>query len=258
MTFSDSKVVAFINEHFVPVWESVSPVRTVQFELGEGRSVKGTISGEIALYFCTPEGLVFDILPALQSPAATLEAMKEAASFARVKKDHPATSVRVFQEGRMKEIAALHLDESVKKQGLSELPKRDPNARYLFQQKSMEGLALRDQHINEAVDAATADMRMMMTSKVLMVMPTGSPLIVVEPGGKDYYRWEVAKRFLNVSSWSDMERTYSSENEEDRTALIPDRWKEELFVHILQQSLDEGEEVIYDSDSLKAIRIIQQ
>ena len=66
---------------FIPVWESVAPVRTVTFNLGEGRKLKGSISGEIAIYFCDTDGKVFDILPALQSPAATLIAMKEAKRF---------------------------------------------------------------------------------------------------------------------------------------------------------------------------------
>ena len=66
---------------FIPVWESVAPVRTVTFDLGEGRKLKGSVSGEIAIYFCDTDGKVFDILPALQSPAATLVAMKEAKRF---------------------------------------------------------------------------------------------------------------------------------------------------------------------------------
>lgn len=78
MTFSDSRVSKMLKEDFVPVWESVADVKTVTFKLGEGRSFKGSISGEIAIYFCDVDGVVMDILPALQSPAATLLAMKEA------------------------------------------------------------------------------------------------------------------------------------------------------------------------------------
>ena len=35
----------------------------VAFDLGDGRTVRGTVSGEIALYFCRPDGKVFDIVP---------------------------------------------------------------------------------------------------------------------------------------------------------------------------------------------------
>ncbi len=64
-----------LKEDFIPVWEAVAPVRTVTFNMGEGRTLKGSVSGEIAVYFCDPRGKVFDILPALQSPAATLNAI---------------------------------------------------------------------------------------------------------------------------------------------------------------------------------------
>ena len=256
MTFSDSRVVDFIKEHFIAVWESVSPVRIVTFELGEGRSVKGTVSGEIALYFCTPEGKVFDILPALQSPAATLEAMKKAASFHRVSSKYPHTSVTVFHRERMKRIAGIYFDRAA--EDLTEVP-AVAEEEVASLRSSKEGMSLREQRISEAVDQASTDLRMMASSKVAMFLPTGSPLIVVEPGGKDYYRWEVAKRFVNRSSWNEAEVIgWPQPLDPPQTERTPDDWKEELFVHILAQSLDQGQKVTYDSDSLEAIRIIQE
>ena len=81
MTFSDSRISKFLQEHFIVQWEAVSPVRLVKFDLGEGRSFSGTVNGEIAIYFCDSTGRVFDILPALQSPAITLNRIKEAKAF---------------------------------------------------------------------------------------------------------------------------------------------------------------------------------
>ena len=81
MTFSDSRIVKLLSDDFIPVWEAVAPVREVTFDLGDGRSVSGAVGGEIVIYFCTPEGKVFDVLPALQSPAATRLAMKRALEF---------------------------------------------------------------------------------------------------------------------------------------------------------------------------------
>jgi hypothetical protein len=78
VTFSDRKVVDFIEKNFVPAWESVAPVTTVTYPLGEERSVQGILTGEIALYVCRPDGKVIDILPGLYSPAATLAALKDA------------------------------------------------------------------------------------------------------------------------------------------------------------------------------------
>jgi hypothetical protein len=81
VTFSEINIVKFVQEHFVPVWESVSEVTTAIYDLGEGKEVRATMNGEIAIYFCRPDGKVFDIVPALQSPKVTYEAMKQALSF---------------------------------------------------------------------------------------------------------------------------------------------------------------------------------
>ena len=81
MTFSESNVVKLVQESFIPVWESVSEVTTAIYDLGEGKEVRATMNGEIAIYFCRPDGKVYDIVPALQSPKVTYEAMKQALKF---------------------------------------------------------------------------------------------------------------------------------------------------------------------------------
>jgi hypothetical protein len=73
VTFSDEKVVDFVNRNFVAAWESVAPVTISTFELGGGRRVRGALRGNIALYVCDPQGRVIDILPALQTPTDTLQ-----------------------------------------------------------------------------------------------------------------------------------------------------------------------------------------
>lgn len=275
MTFSDTRIVEFINDNFIPVWESVSPVRTVTFELGEGRKVKGTISGEIALYFCTPQGEVFDILPALQSQVATLAAMKEALAFYQKNSAGPldATVVQAYHRERMEGIAGEHFDAALLD---SPLPER--------LQKTESGAKLRDQRIGEAIDQATRDMRIMITSKTfeMPVFATRSvlggdhsnsvatidailhtPFVVIEPGGRDYYRWQVARRFLHSGAWAETTPIIDLGEENPPTApplrpRTPAGWQRELFIHILGQPLDRGQEVSYDSDSLEAIRIIQE
>jgi hypothetical protein len=81
VTFSDRKVVDFVNERFVAAWESVAPVSVAVFDLGDGRQVRGAYGGNIALYLCDPEGRVLDILPALQTPRVTLERLVEVAAW---------------------------------------------------------------------------------------------------------------------------------------------------------------------------------
>ena len=83
MTFSDSRVVQLVKDSFVAAWESVAPVSIGVFDLGDGRTVRGVMSGEIAIYFCRPDGKVFDILPALQSPHVTYWAIRNALDFYR-------------------------------------------------------------------------------------------------------------------------------------------------------------------------------
>ena len=73
MTFSDQKVIDFVNANFVAVWESVAPVSIAVFDLGNGKQVRGAYNGNIALYLCDPNGRVLDILPALQTPRITLD-----------------------------------------------------------------------------------------------------------------------------------------------------------------------------------------
>lgn len=68
VVFSDAEVASLINRNFVAVWESVRPVPKVTIDFGNGKVVTRTLNGNIATYFCTSEGKVFDILPGLYSP----------------------------------------------------------------------------------------------------------------------------------------------------------------------------------------------
>ena len=250
MTFSDTRVVELLQTGFVPVWESAAPVRVVTFDLGEGRSVKGTVSGEIALYFCTPEGKVFDVLPALQSPAATLQAMQEALAFYK-KHDGRLTAqvVRDFHRQRMERVAGARIDVQAGNFGVLDRHR-----------VSQQGVEARQKAINEAVDAATRDLRLMAFSKTTVAQP--QHILVVEPGGRGYYRWEVDKRFVALETWVEQwEPHFVTElkaplNPSVPPLKTPGQWKNELFTHILQQPLTGGE-VTYNSDSLKAIRIIE-
>ena len=77
MLFSDSKVSAYINEHFEPVWQSVRPVPKVTIDFGNGKVVTKTFRGNIATYVCTKEGFVFDILPGIYDRETYLRELKQ-------------------------------------------------------------------------------------------------------------------------------------------------------------------------------------
>ncbi len=255
MTFSDSRVVKILQDDFIPAWESVAPVKIVTFDLGEGRSLKGTVSGEIAVYFCTPDGEVFDILPALQSPAATLATMKEALAFYQTHNGKLTDElVKDYHLKRMEKMAEGHFDRNTFALGATTSFGKEHG-------KSAIGLLRREDYIKEAVDAATRDLRTMSGSKVRTV-GSDEEIVIVEPGGQGYFQWEVDRRFVNnvlqrikIPGIPSQESKPSDSPPQILPLKTPDQWKVELFERVLRQPL-KGGKVTYDSSSLEAIRII--
>jgi hypothetical protein len=82
--FSDERVVRFLKENFVCAWESVRPVPKVTIDFGDGRALSRTVNGNIAFYFCTPDGHVLDVVPGINTPEAFLEDARRALDLARV------------------------------------------------------------------------------------------------------------------------------------------------------------------------------
>lgn len=76
VVFAEENVVAYLEEHFVAAWESVSELSEVSKHPEQSSELPGILSGDIAVYFCRPDGPVLDILPGLNSPETTLAAMK--------------------------------------------------------------------------------------------------------------------------------------------------------------------------------------
>jgi len=297
VTFSDSRIVKLLQDEFIPVWESVSPVREVTFDLGEGRSVSGTVGGEIAIYFCTPEGYVFDILPALQSPVATKQAMEEALAFYKTSQAKLTNdSINSWHLQRMRNyLHQLSINDPDRfigiarkltsrndehdKQSVSSVTERSPSVgteaitratldeilqspsptfeSQLFE-KSKAGEQRRDQYIESAMDEATRDMRVMAMSKVVLSSERES-ITVVEPGGRGYFMWQVHRAFLGIPPSSRAPGSSLTVYPAiwENRLKTPDAWTEPLFVHILKQPL-KGGKVTYDSESLEAISIIEE
>ncbi len=68
MLFSHRDVVRLLGSAFECSWESVRPVPTVEIDFGNGHRLSRTLAGNIAFYYATPDGLVFDLLPGLVGP----------------------------------------------------------------------------------------------------------------------------------------------------------------------------------------------
>jgi len=167
VTFSDKRVVDLINASFIPAWESVAPVSVAVFDLGDGRSVRGTMGGEIALYFCRPDGKVFDILPALHSPHATYWAIKNALDF-YAKTGATDEAIVAHHRKRFGEMKAA---------GQGELT---PG---IVRSKHVIGVR------RGASDRGTRALGEMLGSKSGVGTP--EPVTVVEPGGLDFYKRQI-------------------------------------------------------------------
>lgn len=57
-----------MSDSFECAWESVRPVPKVTIDFGNGHTLERTLHGNIATYFCTPAGEVFDLVPGLVDP----------------------------------------------------------------------------------------------------------------------------------------------------------------------------------------------
>lgn len=165
MTFSDKRVVDLVSERFIPVWESVAPVSVAVFDLGDGRKVKGTLGGEIVLYFCRPDGRVFDILPALHSPHVTYWAIRNALEF-------------YDRTGAKDEAILAHHAARLVELDLAGTGKPTPEVeRSIARRKAKE----------KSADPATRALGEMAFSKTGIVSGA-EPITVVEPGGLELYK----------------------------------------------------------------------
>jgi hypothetical protein len=70
LLYSDDRISALLRDRFVLHWHSVRAVPRVTIELGDGRVIRQTITGNSAHYFLAGDGQVLDVLPGLYSPDA--------------------------------------------------------------------------------------------------------------------------------------------------------------------------------------------
>ena len=106
MLFSHEAVAGYLNANFECAWESVRPVPQVDIDFGNGRRLHRTLNGNIATYFCTPEGRVYDILPGLASPEEFMRRAwlsRQCYEQIKSKSEHTPTMVRMYHL-RMKEL----------------------------------------------------------------------------------------------------------------------------------------------------------
>ncbi|MES2708940.1 MAG: hypothetical protein V4726_20260 [Verrucomicrobiota bacterium] len=77
--YASAGVSKELRDHYVLHWKSVRPAPLLTIDMGDGRRIKRTITGNSIHYLLDPEGYVLDALPGIYSPQAFLAALGRAA-----------------------------------------------------------------------------------------------------------------------------------------------------------------------------------
>jgi hypothetical protein len=77
--YANRDVSAHLRQHFVLHWKSVRPVPRVTIDMGDGRKIYRTVTGNSIHYILDADGRPVDALPGLYGPAAFVRMLKEAA-----------------------------------------------------------------------------------------------------------------------------------------------------------------------------------
>lgn len=80
--YADRDLGKFLREKVVLHWKSVRPVPVITIDMGDGRTIKRTITGNSAHYVLDPNGRVVDCLPGLYGAGTFKRLGNEAHSFA--------------------------------------------------------------------------------------------------------------------------------------------------------------------------------
>jgi hypothetical protein len=76
--YANSAVSDYLRDHFVLHWKSVRPVPRISIDMGDGRKIERTITGNSIHYVLAANGEVVDALPGLYGPRAFLAGLKSA------------------------------------------------------------------------------------------------------------------------------------------------------------------------------------
>jgi hypothetical protein len=117
LLYSDDAISTLLRERFVLHWYSVREVPRVTIDLGNGRVIQQTITGNSAHYLLAADGTPLDVLPGLYSPSAFREQLERWSSFYRTLPSDRAMAVHLYHEQRyfalIAKAAQLGLDRSI-------------------------------------------------------------------------------------------------------------------------------------------------
>jgi len=81
--YSNAEVSRYLRANFVLHWQSVRPVPRITIDLGDGRKIERTITGNSIHYILDADGRPVDALPGLYGPQAFLAGLARALAIAR-------------------------------------------------------------------------------------------------------------------------------------------------------------------------------
>jgi hypothetical protein len=103
--YSNKQVSDYLRDHFVLHWKSVRPVPRITIDMGDGRKIERTITGNSIHYVLDERGEVVDALPGLYGPRAFLAGLQEA--------ERVATRVmKLDAESRANVLGTFHATQS--------------------------------------------------------------------------------------------------------------------------------------------------
>lgn len=70
LLYSDPTIAAILRDQYVLHWRTVRDVPVITIDMGDGRTIRQTITGNSAHYLLASDGTVLDVLPGLYSPDA--------------------------------------------------------------------------------------------------------------------------------------------------------------------------------------------
>lgn len=88
--YANAEVATLLREKFVLHWKSVRPAPLLTIDMGDGRRIKRTITGNSIHYVLNAQGQVIDALPGIYSPAAFQLALARATQQVRRQRQNSA------------------------------------------------------------------------------------------------------------------------------------------------------------------------
>lgn len=107
MTLSSPEISRYINEQFVPCWQTVRPVPQVTIDFGNGKTLRRTLAGNTILSVCLPDGRTVDAMPGVYTPEALLQELRSTREFMQAAapdlKEHAGldAEVRAWHKGQV-------------------------------------------------------------------------------------------------------------------------------------------------------------